>query len=1029
MTPERTTDRQAWCQMGAEHALFRRPRLTAPPLVVSSPHLLNTHDLDWESVEYLIAWLVRKVEGWEETWIYGERGQNQHGIDVAGVTGTEAAVFQAKRLKTFTREDLERAVDRFATGKRPLGATRFVVVTTHDASRTEIQDRLMELRQRHPDLQLELWNRKRLSDELRPHPEVVTAFFGAATTQVFCPPPTPQVPAPAALEGQQVDVEALLRGPVAHLGLSEHLAEGDQAREDEPGRAAEAYAYIAEQLEQTLYAPFASWMRARQAAALHDAGEHDAALRIDLQNMARDLSDGLAFEARRTIAALSEQQVKGDDALIRSINTLGCLAEYEFEHSVSLDDVGGYLDVQSPDDPSVQLAAALFTEHALAARRPDLLTQRLGLLEAITVAGTAGHLDTARLRASLADADPSGSAWRELHRAARHDYRMAVRALLAARRARFLVIGGDAEGAVDGYYDAIEHSLAAGTHGDAEEWLAAQRLVINRHAASPQDYLKAIDAHTFQRVLRQVGGNSIMPVASNHRDPAMATLLRGRHQDARQDQLQYRRRAFALGSWAHEREAEELLARLYAAVGETVQAMNHLINSGIANAAKQVRTFFPALPREALAWPPPEDLRDRPVWERTCAFALACRMADVLTDNAAEFWIEEAIREVEEPTPRTKAVTPPTESAWSTIRALAVLTTPEQAGRAAGSPGAIERSLPDIARARIRSLAAVAAVHEMLGPETTQSLARAALAGDHLLNDVLRHAHNLFTKHASVVSKECTAAAANGTVGAIRLLLLADAEPGICRRAVADWLRQGGAGDSNLSGTDLLVIGAQLLPVEEIAPRIETLVEQITAPRDRDDQCAAITALGYAAEVLPIELRQPHVELALAAARGELPVPADKDLPDHPLDRFRFLMSPPMIRPQALVAAARLGSSSEMTASAVVDIALKQLAHATDGEARLIARALGHLDPAHLPPLTTLAVHQQAWARCFAARDRRGDGATLELCRELLAGDTDWRVRVNIAQSLPADHPLLVELRQDHHRQVRTAATRIDGAA
>ncbi|MER5774564.1 HEAT repeat domain-containing protein [Streptomyces sp. NPDC002039] len=1028
MTAERTTDRQTWCQMGAEHALFRRPTLIAPPLVVPSPHLLNTHDLDWESVEYLIAWLVRKVEGWEETWIYGERGQNQHGIDVAGVTGTEVAVFQAKRLKKFTCEDLERAVDRFVTGKRPLGATRFIVVTTHDASRTEIQDRLMELRQRHPDLQLELWNRKRLSDELRPHPEIVTAFFGAATTQVFCPPPTPEEPAPAVLEGQQVDAEALLRGPVAHLGLSEYLAEGDQAREDEPGRAAEVYAYIAEQLEQTLYAPFASWMRARQAAALHDAGEHDAALRVDLQNMARDLSDGLAFEARRTIAALSEQQVEGDDALIRSINTLGCLAEYEFEHTVSLDDVAGYLDVQSPDDPSVQLAAALFTEHAMAARRPDLLTKRLGLLEAIIVAGTAGHLDTARLRASLADADPSGSTWRKLHRAARHDYRMAVRALLAARRARFLVIGGDAEGAVDGYYDAIEHSLAAGTHGDAEEWLAAQRLVISRHATSSQDYLKAIDAHTFQRVLRQAGGNSIMPVASNHRDPAMATLLRGKHQDARQDQLQYRRRAFALGSWAHEREAEELLARLYTAVGETVQAMNHLINSGIANAAKQVRTFFPALPPEALAWAPPADLRDRPVWERTGAFALAGRMADILTDSTAEVWIEEAIREVENPTPRTRAVTPPTESAWGIIRALAVLTTPEQARRAAVSPGVIERTTADTARARIRALAALAGVHEILGPGSAQDLARAALTSDYLLDEVIRHAQDLFIKHASVISKECTAAAMDGKVGAVRLLLLADTEPGICRQAVADWLQQGGAGDSNLSRTDLIAIGARLLPVEEIAPRIESLAEQITAPQNRDDQCAAITALGYAAEVLPLQQRRPYAELALAAARGELPVPAEENLPDHPLDRFRFLMSPPMIRPQALVTAARLGASSKATASAIAVIALKQLSHATDGEARLIARALGHLDPAHLPPLTTLAVHQQAWARCFAARSRQGDEATLELCRELLAGDTDWRVRVNIAQSLPCNHPLLVQLQQDHHRQVRTAATKMDGA-
>ncbi|MFF3453730.1 hypothetical protein ACFYXH_05250 [Streptomyces sp. NPDC002730] len=43
---------------------------------MSLPRLLNTGDLDWESVEHLVTWLVRRVEGWEEAWLYGTRGQN-----------------------------------------------------------------------------------------------------------------------------------------------------------------------------------------------------------------------------------------------------------------------------------------------------------------------------------------------------------------------------------------------------------------------------------------------------------------------------------------------------------------------------------------------------------------------------------------------------------------------------------------------------------------------------------------------------------------------------------------------------------------------------------------------------------------------------------------------------------------------------------------------------------------------------------------------------------------------------------------
>ncbi|MET8012899.1 restriction endonuclease [Streptomyces sp. NPDC005271] len=209
-------------RMEVDHTLLAAPSATTRPLTVSAPHLLNTADLEWESVAHLVAWLARRVEGWEETWLYGERGQNQHGIDVVGVTGRDAAVFQAKRLKEFTRRDLEQAVDRYARGKRPFGARRLVVVTTHDANRTEISERLFELQGAYPDLQIELWNRKRLSDLLQPHPDIVTAFFGAATTQLFCPAPAAPVLSPAdANEGP--NAQALLRGPVAHLGLHQDV--------------------------------------------------------------------------------------------------------------------------------------------------------------------------------------------------------------------------------------------------------------------------------------------------------------------------------------------------------------------------------------------------------------------------------------------------------------------------------------------------------------------------------------------------------------------------------------------------------------------------------------------------------------------------------------------------------------------------------------------------------------------------------------------------------------------------------------
>ncbi|KUL53269.1 restriction endonuclease [Streptomyces sp. NRRL S-1521] len=591
-------------RMETNHELLAAPSATARPLTVSAPLLLNTEDLRWESVEHLVAWLARRVEGWEETWLYGERGQNQHGIDVVGVTGRNAAVFQAKHLKEFTQADLERAVDRYARGKRPFGAHRLVVVTTHDANRTEISEKLFELRGTYPELQIELWNRKRLSDLLRPHPDIVTAFFGAATTQLFCPAP----PAPAlspAEANEDPDAQALLRGPVAHLGLDGDLAAADQARQEHPATAAAAYGRIAEQLEQTLYRPYARALRARQAAALHAVGDHDAAVRVDMARMARDLVEDRAFEARATLIRLVEEQVEADDALIRTVNTLGSLAEFEVEHQVTLDDVAAHLDVQLDDDPSVLQAATLFAEHALAERRTELVTQRVQRFTAIAETSGTSDLDTARLQACLADADPTGDAWRELRRTARYTYPIPVRGLLAARRARFLATTADTHGAVDGYYDAVELALAARTHQDAGEWLAAQRLVLSRSAQALAEREKIFSAHGFEQILRQASRDSVLSATQDTRASAMFDLVRGKFHDARQHLLQYRRRVVTMGSWGHQCEAEQLLARLHMKVGNTTTAMTHLMNSGVADTAKAVRTLIPALPAQDLDWPAP----------------------------------------------------------------------------------------------------------------------------------------------------------------------------------------------------------------------------------------------------------------------------------------------------------------------------------------------------------------------------------------------------------------------------------------
>ncbi len=1016
-------------RLGADHALLAAPSSRARPLTVSAPHLLNTADLEWESVEHLVAWLARRVERCEETWLYGERGQNQHGIDVVGVTGSTAAVFQAKRLKRFTKRDLQQAVERYARGKRPFGASRLVVVTTHDANRTEISDTLVALRREHPDLKIELWNRERLSNLLRPHPDIVTAFFGAATTQLFCP--APAAPAVTPTDANQgPDAQALLRGPVAHLGLDADLTAADQAREDDPAQAAVAYGRIAQHLEQTLYRPHARALRARQAAALHAAGDHDAAVRVDMARMARDLVEGRAFDARATLIRLAKQQVEADDALIRTVNTLGCLAEFEFEHRVTLDHVAEHLDAQLPEDPSVLQAATLFAEHALAERRAELVTQRIHPLKAIASTGVIPDLDNSRLLACLADVDTTGASWRDLNRAARHTYPLPVRGLLAARRARFLASEGDWRGAVDGYYDAVELALAARTHQDAGEWLAAQRLVLSRSADTPTERKKILDLHEFEQVLRQANRDSILPTAADTRASALFDLAREKFHDARQSLLQYRRRAAALGSWSHQYEAEQLLARLHLKVGDTTMAMSYLMNSAAASNAKAVRGFMPDLPDQALQWPPPDDLATRPMWERTCAFSIAERTADVLTDVTASAWLDAALQEVTGPATRTAGTPTPVDAAWGTIAKLAFAATTAQAQQAAslaGNPAAPPVHFT-VARARAWALATISETHDALAPAAVKHLAQAVLNESILIGTVVSQGEQLFRRHPHAVAETCAGPAREGNLDALRLLLLAGAQTALCQEVITDRLSRS-PGDvrdrPELGPAELVLLGEGVLPNKVLAPWAPRLAAQVQEPSREGEQRWVLDAMTVAACALPKEQRQPFVDLAFKAAHGELAVSQDEELTrDHPLDRFRMLTGPSMLRQQALVAAAQLAGTEPDTARSIVTMALGQLVHATDAQARLITRALSHLATAHLPPLTALAVHHQPWARCLAASLKDADSADLVLCQSMLADDPDWRVRVNLARHLPENHNLLTRLHDDPHRQVRQAAQR-----
>jgi hypothetical protein len=143
--------------------------------------------LNWESFERLVLAMARSLDGGYDVRRYGRLGQAQHGLDIVAFSAERnPSVYQAKRRQAFGADDLEEAVDRYTEGRRPFGADRLVIAVATEARDTQTIDKLAELREKHKGMEIELWDRREISDRLRSQTNIVSTFFGPATAAAFC---------------------------------------------------------------------------------------------------------------------------------------------------------------------------------------------------------------------------------------------------------------------------------------------------------------------------------------------------------------------------------------------------------------------------------------------------------------------------------------------------------------------------------------------------------------------------------------------------------------------------------------------------------------------------------------------------------------------------------------------------------------------------------------------------------------------------------------------------------------------------
>ncbi len=186
-----------WTEMESQLDLEElAPWLEAPlsskvePPVETRQQELPLDRLRWEDFERLCVRLVRHEADIEHCQLYGERGQAQDGIDIfARHRGAGSySVYQCKREEKFGPADIRAAVDKFLHGKWFARASEFVLCLTESGVRTQYAEVIEEqarLLSQHNVL-FSPWDRNRISELLKAHPELVHDFFGKEWTRVFC---------------------------------------------------------------------------------------------------------------------------------------------------------------------------------------------------------------------------------------------------------------------------------------------------------------------------------------------------------------------------------------------------------------------------------------------------------------------------------------------------------------------------------------------------------------------------------------------------------------------------------------------------------------------------------------------------------------------------------------------------------------------------------------------------------------------------------------------------------------------------
>ena len=974
------------------------------PPATAMPQLLPFDQRSSEDFERICVVVAEQVDGLRDVRLYGVPGQRQEGLDLVGWdTYGEAVVYQARRLAAFSDRDLRNAVEGYATGRRPFDAKRFVICVASSARRTEVIEELARQRKSY-DFAIDLYDQERLSELLKRRGDLVRRLFGDEWERLFCggEPAAAPTRSPA-----DVLADAILRGPLEALGLTNEAALAQEMLNTKPSHAAELYGRVAAALDKSEFAGFAETFRLRQAECSAKAGDVNMAVQLLAGVAWRDAEGGAGIRASETSRRLEElAREPGAPATAGWLaQALKTVERWYADPFYALEDIAPIVEqLVNANAPGAPETALWLAESAVVSENHNLVRRLSKIFDVVAstreVRSESDEI-AVRLRACLADTTGD---WESLcDRALRGQLGRRQAALVHARHGRYQAWNAEPEAADKSYRLAIDQACQAGMNAEAAAALRSIWTVGVRYGLPDEDWRGALD---LSGAIQAAGGDYLRS-AYDRRAAGLGELADGRLPSALGDLRANLRASMVSGRLAAEIDAHSLLGKLYSRAGELGLAVRHLIRAG------ETKVLEELLPTIATYVDCTNEHNRQAPWERAAALSAAAAQGDLIPDDQVETLVRTALERSSGE--RQGLFTP-----WIWLSAYKLL-----AALGARIPSAFVDPVLDLLQPlverepnryrhnddqHVRIVASLFLAHPERRNRTGPHLLALMAASPDLGNEVLKSGRDAIEAGHDVFVDDLRRLASHGSKAALTALLdLEESHPILIteaqlllEKAVNRPKRKPGhyAIGSALPRTAAFV---RLLGEEERVRFAEAAMREAEDDSEMElNRGDAIQAVTIVARSLPDQVRSSLFDRTMFLVRDPGSSKADEQLKPglHPLSRFRVDFGFGSLVPQVVHAAGALAHTREQY-EAVIEAASALFRTGNEFAANQAAHALSWLptDEARVD-VRLLAASPVRWARQLAAVlwARRPDEVP-SLGKSLVA-DEDRGVRHALARSL-----------------------------